>query len=154
MSGERGAKLDRLRHSAQAFIGGSSESRVEEQKKLVEELKVQWKLLWSERFDDKVRAEGVSVNDYVCLRVERGTIIHATRDFKALHFREILEQHLVEDPDRFVQPDAHVGGWNKFIKTEVTSRRPQSDKRVASSVPEKRVVQQPKKGGRGWLHVT
>ena len=24
----------------------------------------QWKLLWSERFNDKVRAEGVSVSDY------------------------------------------------------------------------------------------
>ena len=146
--------MNRLRHPAQAFVNGSLESRVEEQKKLVEELKVQWKLLWSERFDDKVRAEGVSVNDYVCLHVERGTIIHATRDFKALRFREILEQHLVEDPDRFVQPDVNVGGWNKFIKTEITSRRPQRSKRVASYVPEKRGVQQPKKGGRGWLHAT
>jgi hypothetical protein len=151
---KEGANLNRLRHSAQPFADGSREGRVEEQKKLVEELKVQWKLLWSERFDDKVRAEGVSVSDYVSLRVERGTIIHATRDFKALSFKEILEQHLVEDIDRFVQPEVHVGGWNKFIKTEITGRRHQSDKRVASSVPEKRVVQQPKKGGRGWLHVT
>jgi len=151
---KEGANLNRLRHSAQPFADGSREGRVEEQKKLVEELKVQWKLLWSERFNDKVRAEGVSVSDYVSLRVERGTIIHATRDFKALSFKEILEQHLVEDIDRFVQPEVHVGGWNKFIKTEITGRRHQSDKRVASSVPEKRVVQQPKKGGRGWLHVT
>ena len=154
MSGEGGSKLDRLRYSAQAFADGSREGRVEEQKKLVEELKVQWKLLWSERFNDKVRAEGVSVSDYASLSVERGTIIHATRDFKALSFREILEQHLVEDPDRFVQPDVNVGGWNKFIKTEITGRRPQRSKRVASYVPEKRGVQQPKKGGRGWLHAT
>ena len=146
--------MNRLRYSAQPFADGSREDRVEEQKKLVEKLKVQWKLLWSERFNDKVRAEGVSMSDYVSLRVERGTIIHATRDFKALSFKEILEQHLVEDIDRFVQPDVNVGGWNKFIKTEITGRRPQSDKRVASYVPEKRVVQQPKKGGRGWLHVT
>ena len=57
--------MNRLRHSAQPFADGSREDRVEEQKKLVEKLKVQWKLLWSERFDDKVRAEGVSMSDYV-----------------------------------------------------------------------------------------
>jgi hypothetical protein len=141
-------------HSPQAFVDGSREGRVEELKKLVEELKVQWKLLWSERFDDKVRAEGVSVSDYASLSVERGTVIHATRDFKALSFREILELHLVEDLDRVVQPDVHVGGWNKFVKTKITGRGPQRNKRALSYVPKKRVVQQPKKGGRGWLHAT
>ena len=129
----------------------SPKTKAEAQKDLVEALKVQWKLLWSERFDDKVRAEGVSVSDYASLRVERGAVIHATRDFKALNFREILEQHLVENPDRYIQPDVQVGGWNKFIKTEITSRRARG-KRAASYVPEKREVQQPKKGGRGWLH--
>ena len=153
MSREREGQLQVTNHSPQAFADASLE-RIKAQKELVEKLKVQWKLLWSERFNDKVRAEGVSVSDYASLSVERGTIIHATRDFKALSFREILEQHLVEDPDRFVQPEVHVGGWNKFIKTEIAGRRPQSDKRVASYVPEKRGVQQPKKGGRGWLHAT
>jgi hypothetical protein len=153
VSREREGQLQVTNHSPQAFADASLE-RIKAQKELVEKLKVQWKLLWSERYADKVRAEGVSVSDYASLSVERGTIIHATRDFKALSFREILEQHLVEDPDRFVQPDVNVGGWNKFIKTEITGRRPQSDKRVASYVPEKRGVQQPKKGGRGWLHAT
>jgi len=131
-------------------------SRAEAQKKLVEELKVQWKLLWSERFDDKERAEGVSVGDYSLLRVERGTIIHATRNFKALSFKEILEQHMVENPDRFVQPETNVGGWTKFIKKEITSQNPRkSGRRAASYVAEKpdtRGVQQLKKRGRGWLH--
>ena len=68
MSGEEGPNWTGYAIQPQAFVGGSLEGRVEEQKKLVEELKVQWKLLWSERFDDKVRAEGVSVNDYaVCV---------------------------------------------------------------------------------------
>lgn len=138
-------------HSPQAFADDSSEGRIKAQKELVEALKVQWKLLWSERFNDKVRAEGVSVSDYASLSVERGTIIHATRDFKALSFKEILEQHMVEDLDRVVQPDVNVGGWNKFVKTEITGREPQRNKRT---VPKKRVVQQSKKGGRGWLHVT
>lgn len=140
--------------SPQALADVSLEDRVKAQKELVEKLKVQWKLLWSERFNDKVRAEGVSVSDYASLSVERGTIIHATRDFKALNFKEILEQHMVEDIDRVVQPDVDVGGWNKFVKTQITGRGPQRNKRALSDVPKKQIVQQPKKGGRGWLHAT
>ena len=126
-------------HSPEAFADVSLEDRVKAQKELVEKLKVQWKLLWSERFNDKVRAEGVSVSDYTSLRVERGTIIHATRDFKAISFKEILDQN---------------GGWNKFVKTQITSRGSQKNKRALSDVPKKQIVQQPKKGGRGWLHAT
>lgn len=112
--------------------------------------------MWSERFNDKVRAEGISVSDYADLRVERGTIIHATRNFKALSFREIVEQHMVENPDRFVQPDVQIGGWNKFIKTKITSHKPHNRKHAAYYLPEKRSnkheARQSKKGGRGWLH--
>ena len=136
------------------LVEDTFEDRAKAHKELVNELKVQWKLLWSECFNDKNRAEGVSVSDYTSLRVERGTIIHATRDFKALSFKEILEQHMVEDSDRFVQPDVTVGGWNKFVKTRITIRGPQRNKRALSYVPNKQVVQQPKKGGRGWLHAT
>ncbi len=131
----------------------SSENKREAQKKLVEELKVQWKLLWSERFDDKVKAEGISVNDYSSLRINRGTVIHATRNFKALNFSDIVKEHLAEDTDRFVQPNVNEGGWNKFIKTNITNC-PRKSKRADSYVPAKSVDQQPKKGGRGWLHST
>ena len=47
----------------------------EEKKQFVEELKKQWKTLWQERIEDKVRAEGISGKDYSKLFVERGTII-------------------------------------------------------------------------------
>jgi hypothetical protein len=138
----------------QADSEEKGESKTEAQKKLVAEVKAQWKLLWNERFDDKVKAEGVSVGNYDRLRVERGAIIHATRDFKALNFREILEQNKVENPELFVQPSVYVGGWNKFVKTQITNSRPQKGKRAATYVPEKREAQQPKKCGRGWLHST
>jgi hypothetical protein len=149
-----GSKLQVTNDSPQALADVSLEDRVKAQKELVEKLKVQWQLLWSERFNDKVRAEGVSVSDYASLHVERGTIIHATRDFKALSFKEILDQNMVENLDRVVQPDVHLGGWSKFVKTQITGREPQRNKRALSDVPKKRVVQQPKKGGRGWLHAT
>ena len=122
------------------------------EKEMIEELKTEWKKLWQERFDDRLRAEGIAVTDYSSLFVDRGTIIHATRDFKALNFKEILERHQVENAERFVQPNPQVGGWNKFIKTEITSQKPQRNKRAASYCPEKKEVQQSKKGGRGWLH--
>ena len=129
------------------------ENKREAQKKLVEELRVEWKLLWSERFNDRVKAEGISVNDYSSLQVNRGTVIHATRNFKALNFSEIVKEHIGEDAERFVQPSAIEGGWNKFIKTKITNS-PRRGKRADSYVPAKSVDQQPKKGGRGWLHST
>lgn len=133
------------------------ESKAQAQKKLVEELKTQWKRLWSERFEDKVRAEGVSIDEYIALSVEQGTVIHATKDFKALNFKEILQKHLVENPDRYLAPDVNVGGWKKFIKTEINS----SNQNRNSCIPisgdkkvRKNTCQQTKKGGRGWLHTT
>jgi hypothetical protein len=135
-------------------LNSSSTEKLKLQKETVEKLNAQWKLLWSERFNDKVRAEGVSVNNYESLHVERGTIIHATRDFKALNFKEILEEHMIENPDRFIQPNAEMGGWNKFVKTKIVNHEAKRNKRAMDYVPKKREVQQPKKGGRGWLHVT
>ena len=144
--------------SSETSVVGSNESTFESQKKLVEALKIQWKLLWNERFDDKVMAEGVSANDYDILKVERGLIIHATREFKALNFKDILHQRIIENPERYLQPNVQTGGWNKFIKTEIASSRSQRYKKNASCTSEKtlskQTLQQPKKGGRGWLHTT
>ena len=88
----------------------SQKTKKEAQKELIEELKAQWKLLWSERYDDRVRAEGVSVNDYAILDIEKGTIIHATKDFKILSLKQILEKHQINNPERYVQPNVEVRG--------------------------------------------
>ena len=122
------------------------------QKEMVEELKIQWKKLWQERVDDKVRAEGIAIDDYSKLFVEKGTIIHATRDFKALNFKEILEQHQIANADRFVPPSPQVGGWTKFIKTNIANPQSRRRKRAELYREAKKEKQQPKKGGRGWLH--
>ena len=122
-------------------------------KKMVDELRVQWKRLWQERVDDKVRAEGVATANYRDLFVEQGTIIHATRNFKALNFKEILEHHKVENAERYIPPDPHIGGWTKFIKTNLTNPRPRKHRRADLYHDEiKSEKLQPKKGGRGWLH--
>ena len=122
------------------------------QKEKIEALRADWKKLWQERVDDRVRAEGIAITDYSSLFVEQGTIIHATRDFKVLNFKDILEKHKVENAERFIQPSPQIGGWNKFVKTEITSQNRIRNSRARSYFEEKKVVQQPKKGGRGWLH--
>jgi hypothetical protein len=120
-------------------------------KEFVEELKVEWNKLWRERVDDKVRAEGVAIEDYSALFVDKGTIIHATRDFKALNFKDILETYKVPNPERYIPVDPKVGGWNKFIKTNLQTQK--GNACTANFFEQKKVKpQQAKKNGRGWLH--
>ena len=127
-----------------------SESRVERDA-FRSKLKEQWRLLWTERFDDRVRAEGISVRDYPLLFTSRGHVIFATRDAKAPSFSQIMEvwasQGLVYSPD----PD--VGGWGKFVRAEL-NRAAHSRARIYVNGQFKceKERQQLKKCGRGWLH--
>jgi hypothetical protein len=120
-------------------------------KELIDELRVQWKILWRDRIDDKVKAEGIANQDYSKLFVERGTVIIATRDYKPPDFVEILQQHISSDAERIVPPNPAVGGWGKFVRS-VLSKEKGLARRPPPLKPERRSDQQPKKGGRGWLH--
>jgi hypothetical protein len=122
------------------------------QKELVDELKIQWKQLWQERIDDKIQAEGIAITDYSKLFVEKGTIIHATRNYKPLDFKEILKRNKVENSEGYIQPSPQIGGWTKFIKTQITNQKLQRNKRATAYLEDKKIILQPKKGGRGWLH--
>ena len=124
-----------------------------EEKNRVEELKAEWKRLWRERFDDHVRAEGIARDDYSRVFVERGTVILATRNFKLMSFRDVLEKHGIADVHRFVS-DSRVGGWGKFIRATFPAQRASNrSNRAASYVAEPNEKQQLKKGGRGWVHL-
>ncbi len=123
------------------------------EKEMVDEIKVEWKRLWQERVDDKIRAEGVAANDYNSLFIEKGTVIHATRDFKDLNFKEILHQHEVANADRYIIPDPKVGGWNKFVKDNITNKKPQKSSRCELIRGEQKKPSTNKKGGRGWLNL-
>jgi len=120
-------------------------------KEFIDELRVQWKLLWRDRIDDKVRAEGIANQDYSKLFVDRGTVIIATRDYKAPDFVEILEQHQLSDAYKVVPPNPTIGGWGKFVRN-VLSKQKRFIKRPVPPEPEGKKNQQRKKGGRGWLH--
>lgn len=125
-----------------------------DQKKTVEELKSEWKELWTERIDDRYRAEGIADKDYSGVFVERGTVILATRNFKLLNFRDVLERHGIVDVHRYVSPDPRVGGWGKFIRSTFTGQRLSGRfRRAVSYVEERKEKQHLKKGGRGWVHL-
>jgi hypothetical protein len=125
------------------------------EKVFVDELRDEWKRLWNERLNDKVRAEGVAVDNYDSLFIDRGTVIHATRDFKALNFKDILKQHEVENAERYIQPDPAVGGWNKFVKDNITKQPPRKRRKTEDELQVKAQKDKPqlKKSGRGWLHM-
>lgn len=114
-------------------------------------LKEEWGLLWTERFDDWVRAEGVSVRDYPLLSMSRGDVIFATRDAKAPSFSQIMEAYASQG--LVYSPDPDVGGWGKFVRAElnkVTHSRARTYVNGQSKCEKE--GQQLKKGGRGWLH--
>ena len=121
---------------------------------IVKEVKQQWEGLWRERIDDKVRAEGIANKDYSMLFVDKGTVVLATRDFRLLSLREILEQHKLANVDRLVPPHPEIGGWGKFIRATIAKQQFARRVRRAEQYEEgKKQPQQLKKGGRGWLHI-
>jgi len=121
---------------------------------LVNDVKEEWSLLWCDRINDKVRAEGVANRDYPSLFVDRGTVIIATRDFKPLDLKEILRLHRVQNAEGSDPPHPSLGGWGKFARTVLNkqrrSRKPMAEEFVLRRKHEENL--QLKKGGRGWLH--
>ena len=119
----------------------------------MKELREQWRMLWWNRIDDKVRAEGIANRSFPILFVERGTIIIATRDYKPLNFHEILEMHLSSPIAEIIDPSPYRGGLGKFIREFMRTQNIRSRKRPEPPPKNKfGKKQQLKKGGRGWLH--
>jgi hypothetical protein len=114
-------------------------------------LKQEWGLMWRERYDDRVRAEGVVVRSYPLLFVDRGIVIFASRDAKTPVFREILE--FWASRGLVYSPDPSVGGWGKFIRTELkATAHSRAKSYVKAQSGCRKVKQHLKSGGRGWLH--
>lgn len=121
---------------------------------LVDECREEWRTLWRERIDDRVKAEGMANRDFSKLFVERGTVIIAPRAFKPLDLKEILRSHGVGDAQRFVSPHPSIGGWGKFSRTMLNKQsraRAWKDSESTRSRSCENKLQR-KKGGRGWLH--
>jgi hypothetical protein len=117
-----------------------------------EEIKEEWRNLWLERIDDKVRAESVASRAFPLCFVDRGTIIVATRDYKPLNLKEILSLNLIQNVERVVGPPPAVGGWHRFART-VLNKQSRNRRFVFEKPRPERLKNLPlKKGGRGWLH--
>ena len=117
-------------------------------KELRRSLKEDWEMLWLTKYEDENRAEGISSKDFDRLFVERGEVIHATRKFKPLSFRDILEKHLGSQDAAKIDIDPEVGGWGKFARTHFPAKSHQRERpmvKVDSS-------QHLRKGGAGWLN--
>jgi hypothetical protein len=100
----------------------------------------------------------VASSDFELLFVDRGTVIIATRCYKLLEFKEILEEYAApyEVKVKSETPPPSVGGWRRFGREMAASqRRADGRRRAAWPLSEgsgKTRSLQPKKGGRGWLH--
>lgn len=121
-------------------------------KEFVEELRIDWKDMWLNRLDDKVRAEGIAKQEYSRLFVEQGTVIMATRDYKPIEFFDIVQEHLKSDAEKIVPINSTIGGWGKFIRNDIRKSK-NATRRSAPPKPTPQKGQQQRKGGRGWLHV-
>jgi len=120
----------------------------------VEKVKEEWRLLWRGCIDDKVRAEGMADRSFSLLAVERGTVIVATRDFKALNLKEILSSYNVQNIERVFGPHPSEGGWKKFASTVLNKQTRAQKFRAEMWWPQRRGKNaQIKKSGRGWLHL-
>jgi len=121
-------------------------------KQFIDEFKGQWRCMWRDRLEDKVRAEGIANEDYALLFVNRGTVISATRKFKLLDFYELLRQHKSLEGANTIPSSPSIGGWGKFTRTALNTRNHKRGKQEAPLKSDRNLSQQLKKGGRGWLH--
>ena len=144
---------DSINDSCPLLSGRDSRMDGREWREFVDRLRESWRLLWQDRIDDKLRAEGIASADYDLLFVDRGTVIVATRDYEPPRFGQVLERHAEEKrPCGSVAQDPKVGGWGKFVRDVV--RKQERFTKGSHPVPSEPVKkpQQLKKGGKGWLH--
>lgn len=123
-----------------------------EKRQFIDEFKTQWKSMWRNRVDDRVRAEGIADRDYTLLFIDRGTVLIATRKFKLLDFHETLQQHKVFADYEIASPNPSTGGWRKFSRTYLAEKKDGRRKVNGLRKSERKSTLQMKKGGRGWLH--
>lgn len=121
----------------------------------VKELKIQWRTMWHDRIDDRMRAEGIAKKDYPLLFLDSGTIVVATRKYKPPDFFEILKRHqgTIETKRKLGSINAFVGGMGRFIRV-VLKKQPRYTmrKRPETLQSKGKEALQKKKGGRGWIH--
>jgi hypothetical protein len=126
-----------------------------ERESFIEDLRREWRAMWEERLDDRMRAESVAAKDYPELSVQKGLIIMATRDFRPLDFNDVISQYLhKQDIQIHVPPNPEVGGWGRFAREVLATQNHRRNRRATLDdiEPHNAKTRLRKKGGRGWLH--
>ena len=113
------------------------------------ELKNEWIRLWSTKYDDKKKGEGISTHKHHRLYVDQGQVIYATRDYYQLDFNEILEKNLGKDYAEKISPPPEIGGWRKFAKNTLPVKKKLEREKPKTKVD---LSQHQRRGGRGWLN--
>ena len=108
-------------------------------------VKDEWHDLWQSKKDDEIIAESISAKKYVWLEVEKGEIIRDSKHL-SLDFYTILEKNYGVDEAARINPDPSIGGYKKFIKDNLTTRKaPREAPKLKADLN-----QLQRKGGRGW----
>ena len=141
-----------LLHVRRDYLDLTINNKIISEKEVINELREQWRQLWNKRRDDSLKAESIATQTYPSLFVERGTVIHASRDFKPLSFKEILSLHQIDKYGRYLPLTPEIGGWGKFVKTHInTQKKPlQKHKLIRHELKKERTKSNKKKSG--WLH--
>ena len=124
------------------------ESDTTNAEELRRDLREAWASLWRFKYDDPIAAEGVSITDFPRLFVEGGEIMYATKDYKPISFREVLEKYFSSEDLNRISIDPRVGGWKKFSRTYFPAKQTRRER------PKFKVdmTQHQRKGGYGWLN--
>ena len=123
----------------------------EERDEFRRRLKDEWAAMWMERFDDRVRAEGIAVREYPLLLTDKGMVLFASRNAKTPAFSDLVAHWASQG--MVYSPNAIEGGWGKFIRTALqTSAHSRAQAYGCDKSRVSSVRGQLKKGGRGWLH--
>ena len=115
---------------------------------LLQELKEAWASLWSLKYDDPITAEGVSITDFPNLFVDRGEIMYATKNYKPISFRDVLEKHFNSETMNKISIDPRIGGWKKFSRTHFPAKQTKRERPKIKAD----LTQHQRKGGDGWLN--
>ena len=140
-----------LLHVRRDYLDLTINNKIISEKEVVNELREKWRQLWNNRRDDSLKAESIATQTYPSLFVERGTVIHASRDFKPLSFKEILNSHQIDNYGRYLQLTPEIGGWGKFVKTHIrTQKKPLRKHNLIRHELKKEMTKSNKKKS-GWL---
>ena len=132
-----------------AFTDANYKAQKSHAEKLRIELKKEWIQLWSTKYDDKNKGEGVSTNKHHRLYVDKGQVIYATRDYSQLDFNEILEKNLGKEYAEKTSPPPEIGGYRKFAKKTFPSKKKPDREKPKIKID---LSQHQRKSGRGWLN--